>query len=92
MRFLDIKWRGISLEHGAQEGAMRQVCRPDLCAGQVVHVAEVHVVIAVVEHVNHLVREHSMDHALVLGHILADHDLVELGIVTAGDCGVAHLA
>jgi len=92
MRFLDIEWRGVSLEHGAQKGAMCQVRRPDLRAGQVVHVPEVHIVIAVVEHVNHLVGKHSMDHALVLGHILAHHDLVELGIVAAGDRWIAHLA
>lgn len=75
MSLLNPRIRRVSLRPGAHERAVGEVGGADLGAGQVLHVLEVELVAAVVEHVDHLVREHSLHHALPGGHVLADYDL-----------------
>lgn len=76
MRLLDVERWSISLRPRTHERAVRQVGRPDLRAGQVVNVFKVQIVPAVVEHVNHLVRQHALHDSLVPRNVLANDDLI----------------
>lgn len=75
MRFLYLPEGSVALRAGTGEGAVRQVSGSDLRAGQVLHVPEVQLVAAVVEHVDHFVCQNALHHAVACRHILADNDL-----------------
>ena len=66
---------GRYLHPGRHEAAVGQIGGSDFRAGQVFQVLKVHLVAAVVEHVDHLVRQHRLHHALRTRHVLAHHDL-----------------
>ena len=65
----------VTLWDGRDEGAVREVGRPDLRAGEVVDVLKVQLVFAVVEHVYHLVGQHTRHYSVHVAHVLANHDL-----------------
>lgn len=92
MPFLDVEQVGIGLRVRAQERAMRQIGRPNFRARQMLRISEVQLVGAVVEHVNHFVCQHTLHKAGRRRRILANDDLVELGVVAAGDRIIAYLA
>lgn len=75
MSLFDASPGSVTLRPGAGERAVGEVCGPDLRAGQVLHVLEVQLILAVVEHVDHLVRQDALHHSLSRWHILTDNYL-----------------
>lgn len=92
MRLANLERRSIALRPGAQKRAMRQIGGPNLRARQMLDVFKVQIVVAVVEHVDHLVRQHALHHALAARNVLAHDDLIQFGIVATADRHIAHLA